>query len=699
MPIKRLSPIFEKYRWIPWVILITLFLILGVMGYNLFGRGFFETLTPDERAWVKEHSPLRFAPDPAFKPIEFFDNDGNYQGIMADYFKLIEERLRIDIEIVHYPTWQDVLNAAENGEIDGITAAQITPERLRYLAFTSPILDIPNVIICRNDRVGTLRLEEMDGWTLAMTKGYATTEYVRTNFPYITIKEMNNDMEALQEVSFRRADATIINQAIATELLQESGITNLRIAGDSGRSNSLAIGVKSNEPVLLGIMEKGLGVISNREKDDIYQEWIGFLSDGFYSTPSFWFTIFWALVALTVILGFSLAWNSTLRLQVDSKTAQLNQELSEKQVTESKLNQQLDNLSALRAVGVAINASMDLPLTLNILLDQISSKLNVDACRILLLNPYSRSLEHTADRGFRTPYLRGVNYHMGNSSFAWNSIRSRKVVFENLTDHSDNPLDPAVQETEGFVSYIGAPLISKGSVKGVLEIYNRSPHPKDQVWLDFLEAMTSQAAIALDNATMFQDLQRVNLDLTLAYDATIEGWARALELRDGATEGHSQRVTKMTLDLASRMGIPDEDLIHVRRGALLHDIGKMGIPDNILLKPGPLTPDEWETMRRHPVYAYEMLRSIDYLTLALDIPHYHHEKFDGTGYPSGLKGDRIPLAARVFSVIDVWDALTSDRPYRKSWDEEKVLAYIKDNAGSHFDPEIVSEFLNLMKMQ
>jgi putative nucleotidyltransferase with HDIG domain len=442
-----------------------------------------------------------------------------------------------------------------------------------------------------------------------------------------------------------------------------------------------------------------LTVLSSQEKDDIYRKWIGISGGNFYNTSSYWIVIFWALLAVTLILGGALAWNSMLRLQVDSKTAELNQELTKKLTTELKLSQQLENLSALRAVGIAINTSMDLPLTLNILLDQVSSKLKVDACRILLLNPFSRSLDHMADRGFRTPYLRGADSPFGGTSYAWNAIRTRKLVIEDLTNHLENPIDSTVLEAEAFVKYIGVPLISKGSVKGVLEIYSRTTELRDQVWMDFLEAMTSQAAIALDNATLFQDLQRSNLDLTLAYDATIEGWARALELRDGATEGHSQRVMTLTLDLASRIGMMDEELIHVRRGALLHDIGKMGIPDHILLKPGPLTQDEWKIMRKHPVYAYEMLRSINYLSLALDIPHFHHEKFDGSGYPTGMKGDRIPLAARVFCVVDVWDALTSDRPYRKAWSEENVIAYIKENAGSHFDPDIAAQFLSLLKIQ
>ncbi len=182
-------------------------------------------------------------------------------------------------------------------------------------------------------------------------------------------------------------------------------------------------------------------------------------------------------------------------------------------------------------------------------------------------------------------------------------------------------------------------------------------------------------------------------ELLRAYDATIEGWAYALDLRDEETEGHSQRVTAMTLRIAGMMGMKDEELAHVRRGALLHDIGKMGIPDDILLKPGQLTDDEWEIMSKHPVYAFEMLSPIAYLRPALDIPYCHHEKFDGSGYPRGLTGEKIPLAARIFAVVDVFDALTSDRPYRKAWSREEALEQIRKESGAHFDPQVVEVFL------
>jgi PAS domain S-box-containing protein/putative nucleotidyltransferase with HDIG domain len=194
-----------------------------------------------------------------------------------------------------------------------------------------------------------------------------------------------------------------------------------------------------------------------------------------------------------------------------------------------------------------------------------------------------------------------------------------------------------------------------------------------------------------------EQLHEAHLELADAYDATIEGWSRALDLRDKETEGHTQRVTEMTLILARALGIYGEDLVHIRRGALLHDIGKMGIPDHILLKPGPLSDAEWNEMRMHPVYAFEMLHPITYLRSSLDIPYCHHERWDGSGYPKGLKGDQIPLAARIFSIIDVWDALCSDRPYRKGSGQEEVINIIKQNSGVAFDPHVVEVFIDLLE--
>ena len=188
------------------------------------------------------------------------------------------------------------------------------------------------------------------------------------------------------------------------------------------------------------------------------------------------------------------------------------------------------------------------------------------------------------------------------------------------------------------------------------------------------------------------NIEQAHQQLLSAYDATIEGWSHAMDLRDRETEGHTLRVTNSAMGLAKLAGITDDELVHVRRGALLHDIGKLGIPDSILFKPDKLTSEEWDFMRKHPQYAYDMIVPIEYLRPALDIPYCHHEKWDGSGYPRGLKGEEIPLSARVFAVIDVWDAITSDRPYRSAWDNQKASEYINEQSGRHFEPKLVELF-------
>jgi putative nucleotidyltransferase with HDIG domain len=230
----------------------------------------------------------------------------------------------------------------------------------------------------------------------------------------------------------------------------------------------------------------------------------------------------------------------------------------------------------------------------------------------------------------------------------------------------------------------------------VLEIYHRSPLNLNAEQLQFFETLAGQAAIAVDNAQLFNSLQNAHMDLIMSYDATIAGWSRAVDLRDEETHEHTQRVTDLTLRLARAMKVEESQLLHIRRGALLHDIGKIGVPDKILLKPDKLTDEEWRQMRKHPEFAYELLSSIRYLQPALDIPYCHHEKWDGTGYPRGLKGEQIPIAARIFAIVDVWDAVTSDRPYRKAWSTEEALGYIQEQAGKYFDPQVVDVFLKLI---
>jgi response regulator RpfG family c-di-GMP phosphodiesterase len=357
----------------------------------------------------------------------------------------------------------------------------------------------------------------------------------------------------------------------------------------------------------------------------------------------------------------------------------------------------LGQLSALRKIDMAISGSTDLRVSLDVLLEQLLTHLHLDATAVLLFNPHANFLEHTASRGLDTKQLIHSQVYLGDPCLVAQTLRDRRGV--RLPDLSTAAGDyPHVQAMldQGFVSYLTEPLVSTGKGLGVLEVYCRSRTEFAASDLTFLEALAGQAAIAIDNAALFNDLRRAHQNLTLAYDATLEGLARTMELRDYETGGHCDRVTEMTMRLGQRLGMTDQELEHLRRGALLHDIGKIGIPDSILLKPGPLTEEEWEIMRQHPDKAFQLLAPIAYLKPALDIPYCHHEKWDGSGYPRGLAGEVIPLGGRIFAIVDVWDALSSDRPYRLAWPPEKIIDYLKEEAGKHFDPRLVEAFLEIL---
>lgn len=369
--------------------------------------------------------------------------------------------------------------------------------------------------------------------------------------------------------------------------------------------------------------------------------------------------------------------------------------VTEHKRAEAQAQNRLQHVQALRAIDMAITTSFDLGSILHVVLTQVLEQLQVDAADVLLLNPASSALTYAAGRGFRTAALQHTRLRLGESFAGLAALNRRTVTIADFREQAGAFMRSPLLAGEAFISYFGTPLIAKGQVKGVLEVFNRTALTPNDEWLSFLETLAGQAAIALDNASLFEELQLSNIELTLAYESTIEGWSRALDLRDNETEGHSQRVTELTLRLAGAMGLTDSELIHIRRGALLHDIGKMGIPDAILLKPGPLTDEEWAIMRKHPIYAQELIHAIAFLRPALDIPYYHHEKWDGSGYPAGLRGEAIPLAARIFAVVDVWDALRSDRPYRRAWPDDKVRAYLHEQVGRHFDPRVVAAFMDL----
>lgn len=356
--------------------------------------------------------------------------------------------------------------------------------------------------------------------------------------------------------------------------------------------------------------------------------------------------------------------------------------------------QELERLYALVDVSKVINSSLDLTTVLNEVMDTIINLTGAERGFLMLAN-----LKGGLD--FR------VARNMARETLDEDEFKISSTIAHKVAEHGEPVLTTNAQEDPRFIgqhsvaiynlrSILCVPLKVKGEITGLIYADNRIRSGAfTQHDLHILTAFANQAAVALENARLFNDLQRSNFELAQSYDITLEGWARALELRDQETEGHTRRVTELTIRLASVMGYEGEELTHIRRGALLHDIGKMGIPDRILLKPGKLTDEEQRIMKKHPIYAYEMLYPIEKLRPALDIPYRHHEKWDGTGYPGGLSGKDIPLAARIFAIVDVWDALRSDRPYREAWPAARVRTHLRQETNTHFDPHVVDAFLDM----
>lgn len=368
-------------------------------------------------------------------------------------------------------------------------------------------------------------------------------------------------------------------------------------------------------------------------------------------------------------------------------------DITQRVQSEEQVRLQLRQLDALYHIDSTILASMDASFSLHVILDEVRNQLEIDAIALLLYEKDSDELVFAANEGFRSEALLHTRLKTGEG-LAGKAVLNRETIHISDLDKSKHfqKVSPDIKKKEGFVAYWGIPLIAKGKIIGVLELFHRTVFAPSGTWEKFMAMLSEQVAVAVYNASLFEGMQKSNRDLRIAYDETLEGWAYALELRDMETEGHSRRVTSLTVELAIAMGIGEPEIEHVRRGALLHDIGKMGIPDAILHKAGPLDDSEWAIMRQHPVYAYEMLREIPFLKPALDIPHHHHERWDGSGYPDGLKGDEIPLPARIFAIIDVYDALANDRPYRAAWSDTEVIEKIRAESGKHFDPAVVDAF-------
>jgi len=357
-----------------------------------------------------------------------------------------------------------------------------------------------------------------------------------------------------------------------------------------------------------------------------------------------------------------------------------------------------DQLSTLLKVSSALASSLELSEVLQIAIRSVTDLLQIETGAIYTLDGEELYL------GATTPplppelpdELRKANCN--DHPHLQEAIRTKESVY--LRDARTATLSPAEQivvDSRQLISILYFPLLLKDQSIGAFIVGTTTDvHSFTKNEIDLCTIFSVQASFAISNAMLYQKAQQAMTAVTKAYDETLEGWSRMLDVRDHVTDEHTSRTATLSVNLARRMGLEENKLEKIRRGALLHDIGKIGIPDTILQKPAELTKDELATMQKHPEIAFQLLSNVNYLRSALDIPYCHHEKWDGTGYPRKLKGEDIPIEARIFAVVDVFDALTSDRPYRKAWKKEKAVEYIQNQSGKHFCPEVVSAFLDML---
>ncbi len=378
------------------------------------------------------------------------------------------------------------------------------------------------------------------------------------------------------------------------------------------------------------------------------------------------------------------------------------EEISERKRAEMELRRYAQNTAAMYELSQQLLTSSNLDWVYTSAHRAVQKMMPCDSFVISILDSKTHEIEdvYLWDVDKRWPPER---YPVSDPELTVYIISEARPLLVNHWDESHDRLTGATRfgyADQDTLSVLAVPLFyTNGECFGMISAQAYPPDAYTEEHLKLLATVASQISETIENVHLVSDLQKSNIELFLAYDATIEGWSRAMDLRDKETEGHTQRVTSLTLELARQMGLPEPEIVQIRRGALLHDIGKLGVPDIILLKSDMLTDEEWQVMHKHPQFAYEMLAGIDYLKDALDIPYCHHERWDGKGYPRGLKGKEIPLAARIFAVVDVWDAITTDRPYRNGWSREAAIQHIRSESGKHFDPRVVDNFLALIERE
>lgn len=695
-------------------------------------------------AFHSDLEQIRVVMDNNYPPFTFLDINGNPQGILVDQWRLWEEKTGIEVQISTMD-WGTALSEMEAGKYDVIDTIFFNEERAKLYSFSAPYSDIDVPIYFRNNISGLTDAASLKGFPVGVKARDNAIFYLKSQGidQFIEFESYEAIIQAARD---KKILVFVVDQPPAEYFISKYGIQNKFNSSSPLYTGQFHRAVKRGDQKMLSTVENGFKLISSSEFNEIETKWYGTR----INIPQYSKYIFFGAVAICFFAMALLIYNRQLQRKVTERTSELNSligAMKDMVVVTDQNGICLDTPA--NATQLIPNPSPDLPgksilklipapsgefvlnLIQKVIENQTVESSDFSVATMDRINWFS-CVVSPLDKNHTLLVIRDITQWKDTQEALLESEQRFHIMFENhdVCMLLISPKNGRIVDTNhAAAEFYGYPI----DQMRLMNIYQIDQLPYETIHQEFQKVFSEEQSkfirihklangelraveihaspVKINNEDLIyiiildiserKKAEEAVLDKTRelsdAYEATLEGWSNALELRERETAGHSKRVVELTLAICRELQISEEELIHIQRGALLHDIGKMGIPDNILLKPGSLSPDEWVVMRQHPLYAFQLLSKIPFLTPALDIPYYHHERWNGSGYPEGRKGEEIPLAARVFAIVDVWDALISNRPYRPAWTEEAAMNYILDNSGVLFEPGIVEIFQRIVK--
>ncbi|WP_312699671.1 diguanylate cyclase [Sedimentibacter sp.] len=623
-------------------------------------------LTAEEKTWLNEHKEeiiIGYTID--YPPVEFLDN-GQYAGISADYFNLLQQKLGIQINMVQFDNFDELIRQVQNKELTGITAATKTPERSKYLDFTIPYIYNPNVIITRknfseNLTFGKLANTSMD---ILVVEGYDIIEFLNDRFPKLEYRTVKSPSDGIRMVAFGEADAMIIEVMSATEAIERDNISNLIVNVETPYESSLSIATRNDWPILNEIFNKGLAQITDSEKKDIERKWMSLQRQSIFQNRYFWLSVTGLIILLIIIIIVILAWNSSLQSAVKEKTKAI--EESKKELMFKTYHDELTGLyNRMYMAEFLKKLEEEKYLPFSVIMGDLNG-----------LKITNDTFGHEAGDRMLIKLSEIIKENIKEKHVACRIGGDEIVVFMPFT--SEQEAVDIVENIRSAVLNADDDPIKPLIALGCATMYEDDPNSYSRLF-------------KLAEDRMYADKMA---DSERTYDMIISSIKKNLHENKYESREHFERLTEMCRQLGKNLNLEKNDIENLVLLSELHDIGKAGLEKEILLKEGPLTAEEWQKVKRHPELGFKIVSASTKFSHIGKGIFAHHEHWNGSGYPQGLKGEEIPFIARLFSIVEAYDVMTHERPYKPTYAKERAIKELKDNSGIQFDPNLVELFVN-----